>query len=38
MQNVLLGVAVMLWPLDYRQVRQMLSSQGRKQAQEQPGI
>jgi hypothetical protein len=34
--NVALGVAVMLWAFGYRQMRQLLSKQGRQQAREQP--
>jgi uncharacterized membrane protein YbhN (UPF0104 family) len=36
--NVVLGVTVMLWAFGYRQVRQMLSKQSRKQPQEQPTV
>jgi hypothetical protein len=34
--NVVLGVVVMLWAFGYEQVKELLSRQGKKQAQEQP--
>jgi len=36
--NVVLGLVVMLWAFGWTQVRQLLSKEGRKQAQEQPGV
>jgi uncharacterized membrane protein YbhN (UPF0104 family) len=36
--NVVLGLVVMLWAFGWTQVRHLLSKEGRKQAQEQPGV
>jgi uncharacterized membrane protein YbhN (UPF0104 family) len=36
--NVVLGLIVMLWAFGYGQMKELLSKQGRRQAQEQPGV
>jgi uncharacterized membrane protein YbhN (UPF0104 family) len=36
--NVVLGLIVMLWAFGYGRMKELLSKQGRRQAQEQPGV